>query len=225
MNETTDAKILLVVKDQQRKTRYIAMMDELGADCCVVSSLQEAITHASEEPHCGVVFDMPLMIRASESLKTGVDDLLSGLPSAYLNIHTSTGGIRMLPRGTQSSTCSSIDQFVEVCAGFPPKKIFSRTRKPIHLNVLLDRDPEFAGPEETVCIDISVGGCFLFCVRKDITVDCTVWLKLPDSVCEYPVKCVVCWVRKWGTTHNIPGIGLRFENISDELKKTIGDMK
>jgi len=224
MNETADTNILLVVKDQQRKTRYIRVMDELGAVCCVVSSLQEAICHASEEPHCGVVVDMPLMIRVSDSIKTGLDELLSGLPSASVNIHA-TSGIRILPRGALASACSSIDQFAKLCAGFRPKIIFSRIRKQIHLNVLLDLDPEFAGPEKTACIDISIGGSFLFCVRKDITVDGSVWLKLPESVCDYPIKGVVCWVRKWGISRNIPGIGLRFENISDELKKTIGDMK
>ena len=225
MHEKAEIKILLAVEDQRRKARYVERLVELGAVCSVVVTLQEAITHASEEYLNGVLIDMPLIIRTSDAVKAGVEDLMSGLPGASLNIHGSTGDIRVLPRGAKAATCSSLERFVRFCSEFQPKIIFNRQRKRIHFNVQIDTDQKFAAPEKTVCMDISVGGCFVFCVREDITVGSTVWMKLPDSVCDCPVKGVVCWVRKWGISQDIPGIGLRFEVISDELKRIFRELK
>lgn len=223
MNTRESGAILLVVRDQQRKARYLAMLAERGAACGVAGSLQEAITRASAEPHRGVLVDMPLMIRVPDSIKTGVEDLLGGLPSATLNINVAAGSVRILPRGTLASTCSSLEQFISTCAGFGPKVISSRDRKPIHFNVLFDTAPDFAAPERTACIDISAGGCFLFCVRDDIEVGDRVWVRLPEPLDGSPFGGVVCWVRRWGATRKLPGIGLKFEDMSDRLRQAIAE--
>jgi hypothetical protein len=80
---------------------------------------------------------------------------------------------------------------------------------------MLDTTPEFNTPYKTVCIDISAGGCFLFCVMDDIVAGSTIWIQMPGSDHESPrktvQKAVVYWVREWGTTQNIPGIGVHFE--------------
>lgn len=219
MNSESGA-ILLVVRDQRRLERYQALLAACGAACGVANSLQEAVARASEEPHAGVLLDMPLMIRVPDSLKIGVQDLLGGLPSATLNIHA-VGGVRILPRGALASACSSLEQFISTCAGFRPRIISTRNRKAIHFNVLFDTAAGFVAPERSVCIDISVGGCFLFCVRDDISVDSAVWVKLPDLLGDSPLKGVVCWVRRWGSSRKIPGIGVRFEDIPDEMAKAI----
>lgn len=218
------ANILIVVKDPERKACYLRKMDELDTAFSVVSSLQEAITRASEEPHSGVLIDMLLMVRVPVSIKVCVDGLLNGLPSATLNIHVSSGDIRILPRGTAVTRCSSIDQFVNVCAGFHPKTICPRKREPLHFNALLARDSDFKNADRTACIDISAGGCFLFSVREDIAIGSTIWIKLTGIEFDSPIKCTVNWIRAWGTTQHIPGIGVSFETVLDGLKQKICEM-
>lgn len=203
--------ILLAVKDPIRKKFYHDIISGHGLDCCIVGSLQEAITHASLEPHTGILIDMQLMIKVSKSIIDGVEDLQSGLPSATLNIHKSSESIRILSRSELSSGCSSLEQFIERCTQFNPKVISSRTRELIHYNVLLDRTPDFKDPHnKTVCIDISPGGCFVFCTWEDIVVGDSVWIKLPETVKPSPVKAIVCWIRKWGISQDMPGIGVKF---------------
>jgi hypothetical protein len=211
-NESSDAKLLLVVKDQLRGKNYLDALNEHGAVCRIVSTLQEAITIASEKPHCGILVDMQLMLRIPTLKRVGVEDLLNGLPSATLNINVSRGEIRILPRGSMAFGCSSLHQFISICANFAPKIIFQRTREPIHYNVLLDVNPEFSSPCRTVCIDISSGGCFVFCCNGSFVSGDSVWIKMPDIVCDVPIKATVCWVREWGATQKIPGIGVCFDN-------------
>ena len=207
--------IVLVTGNQGRKERYLAALQACGATCLTVRSLREAIARASEMSHSGVLIDMPLMIRVADSLKAGVEDLLSGLPSATLNIHASSGNIRILPRGSLACACTDIASFCAICKQFSPRLIHDRQRKPIHHNVLLSLTSEFSEPEQTVCIDISPGGCFLFHVKGGIAVGDTVWLKFPADVFEGGIMATVCWTRPWGVTREIPGIGLKFEGLPD----------
>lgn len=218
------ANILLVVKDLERKERYLRKMDELDAAFSVVSSLQEALLLATEEPHCGVLIDMLLMVRVPASIKGSVEGLLNSLPSATLNIHVPSGDIRILPREATVSECSSVGQFVKICAGFSPKTIFPRKRESLHFNALFDRDPDFKAADRTACMDISGAGCFLFSVRDDHAIGNTIWIKLVGANDDYPIKGVISWIREWGTTQHIPGIGVTFEAVSDELKKKIYEM-
>lgn len=218
------ANILLVVKDQERKAQFLKKMDESGAFCTVVNSLNEAITRASDEPHCGILIDMLLMVRVPAAMKMRVEGLLNGLPSATLNIHASSGQIRILPRGTTGRECSTIEGFVAVSAGFPPKAIYPRKRESLHFNVLLDTAPDFKSADRTVCIDISAGGCFIFSIREDFAVGDTVWLKQAGSGDSFPIQCIVSWIREWGTTQQIPGIGVGFVAISDEIRSMIREM-
>ena len=210
---TLNGKLLLAVTDEVRKAHYLKVLHEHGVACCVVQSLKDAVTHAAQEPHCGILFDMKLMIKIHASKKSLFEDLLNGLPSASLNIGASSGDIRILPRGTMASACTSLDQFINVCAQFIHKNIISKSRETFHYNVLLALDCEFSEPCRTVCIDSSDEGCFLFYGNEDIAIGDTVWLRFPDTFSNTTVKAVVCWVRVWGTTQHIPGFGVFFENL------------
>ncbi len=216
--------IILVVKDQTRKASYLSLLENFDVHWKVVGSLKDAINAAAEEPHNGVLIDLPLMVRAHQAIRVGIDDVINGLPSGTLNIHAPSGEIRLLQRGDRALQCSSIEHFISMCAGVSPKLIFSRKRVHHHYNALLASTPDLREPDRTVCIDISTGGCFLFCVREDVAIDSTVWIKLIGFNDAAPIEAVVRWVREWGTTQTIPGIGVEFQNISDELRKQIGEM-
>ena len=216
-------KIILVVNNDARKSTYLGLLEKHDVSWNVVESLKEAVKLATAEPHNGILIDMPLMIRTSPVMKIAVEDLLGALPGATLNFNASSGGLRLLPRGDKSSSCSSIDQFIGTCAAFRPKILFPKTRAPLHYNVLLDVSSDLANPERTVCIDISVGGCFLFCVRDDVAIGSTVWIKLVGLNHDTPIEGLVRWVCRWGTTNKIPGIGVEFMNLPKELQKQIGD--
>jgi len=217
-------KIILVVSVEARKSNYLRQLDKYDVSWNVVESLRDAVKLASIEPHNGILIDMPLMIRKSVTIKIAVDDLLCALPGATLNFNTLNGELHLLPRGDKSSDCTSIDQFIGVCAAFSPKLLFFKKRVPLHYNTLLDISETLENPDRTVCIDISVGGCYLFCVREDIDIDSTVWIKFVAFNHENPIEAKVRWICKWGATDKIPGIGVEFNNMPNDLQKKIGEL-
>jgi hypothetical protein len=164
---------------------------------------------------------MALMIKVTTAIKTGFEDLLNGLPSATLNVNPSLDEIRILPRGTDATNCTSIDQFIDICTEFQPKFIYQRNRESININVLIDTAPTMQTPEKTATINVSPGGCFLFNVRDDIAIGSNLWIKFHDFDNVTVVNSRVTWKREWGTSREIPGIGVRFENIPDELRQKI----
>jgi hypothetical protein len=181
----------------------------------VVDTLQEAIQIASREPHSCVLVDMHLVLKTPASVKVKFEDITNGLPSAVFNINSSTGEIVLRLRGEAASQVTSLDQLVSLYGESKPRIIFPKKRETHSFNVLLDTDPEMKNPEKTVTINISSGGCFLFSVRDDISVGVNVWVRLIDTGLDSPIKGTVIWVRKWGGTQLIPGIGIKFADVLD----------
>ena len=211
-------KIILAAKSSERGALFQAFLRGYDVECCVVDSLQEVITHASTEEHAGVLIDMPLLIRKHVSIMNELDDILNGLPSAILNIHAPSGAVHFLSRGGISSGCSSIDHFIKICLQFVPKTIIYRYRQAFHHNVILYRTPELHDGYRSACLDISLSGCYLFYTRDDLLEGEPVWITFPEHIHPSPLKGMVSWVRTWGTTENIPGIGVTFceplENVT-----------
>jgi hypothetical protein len=214
-------RILLVVRDEKRKSVYKKFFDEFNISWNEAESLHDAINLAAKDPHNGILIDMPLMIKTSPAIKTGIDDLLGSLPCATLNFSTASHGLRMFPRGDHAGGCSSIAQFVAVCAKYSPRIVFSKKRVPIHYNVLLNTNPGHEKSERTVCIDVSLGGCFLFSVREDIAINSTVFFNITGLDHEKPIEGVVRWVSTWGSSNKIPGIGIEFKKIPECLYEEI----
>jgi hypothetical protein len=78
-----------------------------------------------------------------------------------------------------------------------------------------------ADAERTVCIDFSPGGCFLFSVNDEITPQSTVWIRLIALSDPSPITSTVCWKREWGMTSEIPGIGIRFDEMTPQQQAEI----
>jgi hypothetical protein len=209
-------KIILAVKTPARKAIFQRAISEYDLDCCVVETLQEVITHAALEEHAGILIDMQLLVRKHIGPVAELDDVLNSMPSAILNIKMPSGAVHILSRGDIASGCVTVDQFIIICRQFVPKKVVYRYRQAFHHNILISRSSEFTNAYKSACLDISTSGCYIFYTLDDICEGDSIWVKFPANVRTSPVKAIVSWIRKWGTSENLPGIGASFsESIED----------
>ncbi len=213
--------VLLVAESEKRRGVYEESLRLSGAGVTVVASLREAVLTASEKAFNGVLIDMPVIIKGAQVAKQSVDDLMEGLPCAFLNLNGKNREIRLLGRGAAAKGSTTMEEFVDVCGQYTPRIIFSRVREHVYINALLDLSPDVLSPDRTTTIDISAGGCFLFSVRDDIQTGAAVWIRLVGLPYNEPIQGAVCWKREWGAANAIPGIGIRFENASDSFKEEI----
>ena len=214
-------QILLAVADDERRSIYEAFLKKERVICQAVSSLRDVAQQAARQPYNAIFLDMPLIVRASQYEKSLVEDALRALPHARLNITATTRQISILVSGESHESSQTPEEYLRYCCEQPVKIVLPRNRIPIHLNAVLAHTPDTAASERTVCIDISPGGCFLFCVNDEISLQSTVWIRLVILNDPAPIQSTVCWKREWGMTNEIPGVGIRFDQMSEQQQTEI----
>ncbi len=214
-------QILLAVEDEERRLVYEAFIRKEQAICHTVSSLRDVANQAPRQPYNAIFLDMPLIIKASRYEKSLVEDALHAIPNARLNIVAKTRKIRMLVSWDIQAGTRSAEEHLRYCCEQAPRVALIRNRIPLNLNAVLSRSPDMADAERTACIDFSPGGCFLFCVNDEITLQSTVWIRLTALNDQSPIASTVCWKREWGITNEIPGIGIRFDRMTPQQQAEI----
>lgn len=214
-------QILLAVEDEERRLVYEAFVKKERAICHSVSSLRDVANQAPRQPYNAIFLDMPLVVKASRYEKSLVEDALHALPHARLNLTAKTQKIRMLVSWDDHEGARTAEEHLRYCCEQPPKVALIRNRVPLNLNAALSLSPDMAAAERTVCIDFSPGGCFLFCVNEEFTPQSAVWIRLTALNDPTPIASTVCWRREWGITNEIPGIGIRFDKMTQQQQAEI----
>ena len=214
-------QILLAVEEEERRLVYEAFVKKEKVICHFVSSLRDVANQAARQPYNAIFLDMPLIAKASRYEKSLVEDALHALPNARLNITAKTQKIRMLVSWDTQAGARTAEEHLRYCCEQPPRLTLIHNRMPLNLNAALSRYPDMADAERTACMDFSPGGCFLFCVNDEITLQSAVWIRLTALNDPTPIPSTVCWRREWGITNEIPGIGIRFDRMTPQQQAEI----
>ena len=86
----------------------------------------------------------------------------------------------------------------------------------IHFNVLLPKTAGFneEGIRRTVTVNVSKGGCFIYSV-DNLASDVEMMIVFKELEDQKPILGEVRWKAKWGEAMQIPGIGIKFEDINE----------
>jgi Tfp pilus assembly protein PilZ len=215
-------QILLAVSDDERRSIYETFLKKERVICQVVSSLRDVATQTARQPYNAIFLDIPLLVRATQYEKSLVEDALRALPHARLNITASTREVSILVSGDSHESSQTPEEYLRYCCEQPVKTILPRNRIALNLNAVLSLPAEDTmSDERTVCIDISPGGCFLFSVNEEISLQSTVLIRLLILNDPSPIQSTVCWKREWGMTNDIPGVGIRFDEMTPQQQAQI----
>ena len=207
--------ILVVSRSATRIQVYREALEHSGASCLGISDLKEAPGFAAATPLNGILIDTPVLIKASTNDKALVEDMLLALPSAYLNIAPATDAIKILTATGTRGTFSTLEQFIAACANFQARVVRPKDRMELNLNALLyHTGPACPSPEQTVTMNVSMTGCFLFSTNPENHVDQQVTVDFVGFEDRTPITATVRWLQSWGIEHQIPGIGVRFDQLT-----------
>jgi Tfp pilus assembly protein PilZ len=180
----------------------------------------------SREMYCplnGILVDMPTYIRSSDEDKRLLTDLVGVFPSLRLKCHDVSGEIRTLPFGTAYPGNIAPAFFVQnYCASFAQRRIRTIERSQLNLPALLSATLPMESPSgtKTVTVNISRGGCFLISFDPWNVGD-RGWITLPDLQDSAPIPVEICWIRLWGKCRSLPGMGVRFIDLSASQKNEL----
>lgn len=215
-------RILLVAQPGEACTLYESALHGIGALVDTVASIDKffgAVTHFA---YNGVVIDIPTKIKALSEHKDLVYSIMGRFPVIQVNVDRRSGRIRALLYGHHERTGPLGDLIRETCWHSPARKLRSEERKPFHYNVLLSTTREF-DPQtliRTVTMDVSRKGCFLFTSAR-FQVGGRVWMRIMDLYDQSPISGIVRHKIKWGEAMVIPGIGVAFESISENQRRSL----
>ena len=210
-------RVILVCADKNDTRVYLNSLEPLGVDVDTVSSLKDLHRLLINNEYNGLMIDLKTKIRASMSEKELTHEILELFPVIQLRCDEKTESIRTLYFG-QSAGGGTIDTFInEDCRSFTPRSIRLNKRNKVHFNIVLSKDNDFSEKNiyRTVTMDVSKGGVNIYSLNGREAGDMVSFIikELDD---DKPILGEVRWKRPWGKTMQVPGIGVKFENIGDD---------
>lgn len=207
-------RVLLVSTPGEARTRYERTLNDLGIVYDAVSSLSELHDELTKKPYNGILLDVPTMIRANASEKALTHDLLDLFPALRLSWDAEEQRIRAMYYGQTGETNNRLEEFLESKAkSFPARTIRRAGRKDLGLSVMLARE-DGQDTEQTAVLNLSMAGCFVVTSQPWEEGEIAL-LTLPDLADQTPIRTACRRVVPWGAGHRLPGIGVRFDAMSD----------
>lgn len=216
--------LILVSRSDTRTQTYREALELRGFACSPVTELQEVASLTCRHPYSGVLLDMPIITKASQTDKKLLEDIIKALPSAYLNIAPATDSIKLLTADNHHGTARSMEEFLTICNNFTPRLVRPKDRVPLHLNALVTHQGYEAEPEQTVTLNVSGQGCFLFSAHPENRPEQQVSISFVGLADQTPIISTIRWVRHWGEVHQMPGIGVTFEQINEDQRRQLNEL-
>lgn len=220
-------RLILVVRDPETQKAYLKAFDVLDVVVDTVSSFKALYQALTQKTYNGVLVDLVTKIKSPRKDIDPLMGVMETFPLVQLRLDAESGQVKALYRGAE--TGGGLKDFIEKeCIPFKPRKIRVSDRRKINLNVVFspieaDRAKAAANPIRTVTLDVSAGGCFLI-TSEPLKAGQKVVMKIKELKDKSPIVAEVRWLRPWGHTMGIPGIGVRFLKISASQKYELLDM-
>ncbi len=217
-------RLVLVARDAKHQELYLEAVRDLGVACDLVddvSKLADALVHT---PCNGLLLDVLCTVRCSESEKAFVHDLLEIYPMLRMRCNPGTGDISSLMYGSGERT--SISEFVDKhCRTFRPRRLRTSPRVYSHSRILVAPEIPFdqEQAQKSVTINLSAEGCFIYTIGPGQQGE-RCWVVFPDFKDKTPIPVEIRWIQPWGPGGAMPGIGVRFLQLSSDQQQEIGEL-
>ncbi len=218
-----DIRVLLISGRQEAQEKYREALEKYGVQVVTTSSFKRLPGEAAEFRFHGVAVDLPTKIRALAKDREFIYKILGKFPIVQLKLNNKTGEIRTFQEGVDEG--DSLEVFIKRARLVAnPKKFRYHPRKPIHFNVILSRENEFVeeNDERSITMNVSEDGCRILSVQK-WEPGGNVWLVINELSDKTPVRGKVRHTVSWGAAMTAPGIGLEFEDITEEQARELRD--
>lgn len=221
----TDTRILIVVKDEEAGQAYAAALNDIGVAYDLAPCVDKMSGMATVTPYSGLIIDLLTLVRCSREEKVVAYELINLYPVLRVKWNSRKKEICLSPleQSFSPDTATTLRFFIDSrCRPFPPRRLRSQNRKNYNLHVLLTVDGTDVDeiPTRTFTLNISRGGVFVHTCRSFAKGDAVSlrFVEFPDLP---PFAATVRWSVPWGGSRSVPGVGLRFDTLTEEQQKML----
>jgi hypothetical protein len=220
-----DTKILIVVKDIEAGQAYAEALSDIGVAYDIAASISEMSCLAIENAYNGLLVDILTLVRSSKEEKVVAYECINLYPVLRVKWENKKKKINLSPleQAFSPDAASTLQLFIESrCRPFPARPLRRHPRKNYNHNVLLSPDGTFSeqNTRKTFSLNISREGIFLH-TPEPFAAGSTVWLRFVEYADQAPIAATVRWSLEWGLSRSIPGIGLKFEGLSEAQAQVV----
>jgi hypothetical protein len=187
----------IVASNEETRNIAASALQTFGIAAVFVPSIAGLPVCITNTPVCGILLDLPTMMRATPEEKHILRELPESFPFAKFRVSSSTLITSGIP----------LERFINTCQNFWPRVMRAHPRVVQHLAVRLARESGFTHPEKTITLNISQGGCLLY-TAEEWSLGDEVWLHFHEdnSLALGSVRSVV----PWGRPRQMPSIGIEY---------------
>ncbi len=218
-----DIRILLISRENEARETYRDALEALGVQVVATASFKRLNKEAAKLRYHGVAVDLPTKIKALKKDKEFIYKILGEFPIVHLKVNRKTGEIRTFQEwGPGSCDLETFIEHARLVAN--PKKFRYHSRKPIHFNVILCRENDFTkgNDERSITLNVSEDGCQILSVQE-WEPGGNVWIVINELSNKTPMRGKVRHTTAWGEAMATPGIGLEFEDITEDQARELRD--
>ncbi len=212
---------LIAVVDEKGEARLMKDVNDPAFPLLITHSIEELLAVLQKTPCCGLLVDIRMKIKASAEQNSMFQTISNHFPLLMLRWNLATQGYNTFSPN-QEGDMTVGDFILGPCSSTPPRCLRLHERKSVHLSCVFF-PPTGKSKDDWLrssLLDLSVGGCFAYST--------TTWargskmkLVFPDMEDRTPVIVEVMRNIPWGKGRQLPGMGLRFEKISEAQMECI----
>ena len=212
-------RLILVCNEGPAKQAYLREAASIGIEVDAVATFGEFFKAMLTMAYQGILLDLVTSVKSTQEEKGIVQEILDVFPLLQLKWDPETNTIHTISRG-MSANSSTLAQFVaRECQPFKPSAIRLNVRKSMNFNILICKQEAMtqANTENSVTLNISKGGCFLFSCQ-DWSNASNVWFAINELKDKTPINGEIRWRQSWGISMAIPGIGVSIKQLTSQQR-------
>ena len=207
--------ILVISYNDEARSALVASLEKSGVPAIPCSTFNQAEETALEGIYNGVVVDLQSTIKAKGDEKIIACSLTGFFPTLRVRV-LGTMLVPMAMPGEARQESTIADFLARSCSQFIPRKLRFFKRREVCISALIHHG---GAAERCITVNVSWGGAFFLVMTPEtMQAEEEITVTLPEF--EIDFKAVVCSVRPWGKRQP-PGIGVRFDEISDDLEQVL----
>ena len=208
--------ILVVSYGEETRAALVTTLNNNGASTVSCATFCEAENLALAGLYSGILVDLPSIIKSKGEEKIVAYTLANFFP--ILRVRTMGGMlVPMAMPGSAKQDKSLGDFLTKTCSNFEPRKLRVFRRHPICLSTLVNYNGvEFRG----FTLNVSWGGMFIVDLSAEkYRVGEPVSILIPEFGCT--IAAHVNRIKPWGMDSHPPGVGLRFDSLTESVESVI----
>ncbi|MCP4711393.1 MAG: hypothetical protein GY869_22465, partial [Planctomycetes bacterium] len=208
-----DIRVLLLTNEGEAREYYEEALRNMGVAFDTVTSLTELETALDQQTYNGILMDVVAKLKGTGSEKENIHQILdSGIfPVVRLKWNAKKKQIHSLVDQTHNEA-DDLTYFINhMCRSSDTGAARTHPRFPLQFNLLLAESLEKLeqDPEQTVTVNISQNGMYIYSRRK-WSKDDKVWFTTKEFDDDSPICGSVEWYLPWGQAMKSPGTGINF---------------